>query len=164
MISIWTIILALLITELLISSYLVFNVIKPFRRLIIGALRRFFNHQTVKIASFIILALLAYAFYFSYANVQKYDYELHGGFPIRDATKEGQVRASLSREQRNLYLSGFTFFHFFVLWRLIKLFDAHEIELETILLKASDAKNASEAPNPKAATYGDKSGGNVKVE
>merc|ERR1719359_2471605 len=128
MLSIWTILFILLCTELCLNLILVVPVFQFVRKSIIGALRFVFRNTALQTAAIIVAILLVYSFGFSYYTQTRLTEELneHGelGTPvIIDATKELSLRVRIFREQRNMYLSGFSFFHGIVLWRLIKLYD-----------------------------------------
>ena len=137
MFSVWTILLTILAIELVLNSILVLPI--PFiRRPIIGFLRLLFKSATVQTASIIIAILLLYSFAMSYYTANRLTGELEHdennpfGGVMFDAAKEHGIRSRIFREQRNMYLSGFSFFHGIVLWRLIKLFDQFKENKEAI--------------------------------
>merc|ERR1712151_1184446 len=138
MFSIWMILFTILVTELVLNFILVQPI--PFiRRPIIGFLRLLFKSATIQTAAIIIAILLVYSFGFSYYTQLRLTGELQHdennpfGGVMFDAAKEHGVRVRIFREQRNMYLSGFSFFHGIVLWRLVKLFDQFKENKEAIV-------------------------------
>lgn len=72
--------------------------------------------------SWVIAGLLLYVFFQSYSTQQRLDNEIHN---LEHSTHhmEVSIRVRLHREQRNMYLCGFTLFHGLFLWRLVKFYD-----------------------------------------
>ena len=131
MISIWAIIQIILVIEVWFTLMLVMNLFMPIRRVVVAILRFSFKSQTARLVVWIIAGLLLFAFTYCYYHQQRLNNQLseQDGF-ARDATKELGVRVRIFREQRNMYLSGFAFFHGIFLWRLVKLYDRADEELE----------------------------------
>ena len=134
MFSIWTMLFTLLVTELAINLVLVLHIFMFIKKGIIGILRFFFKHPALQTCAIIIAILLVYSFGFSYYTEKRLTSELNADMAdnsqaiMIDATKELSLRVRVFREQRNMYISGFAFFHGIVLWRLVKLYDQFEID------------------------------------
>ena len=70
--------------------------------------------------------LLLFAFTYTYYTQNRLNNQLIEAGEYRDAAKELGIRVRIFREQRNMYLSGFAFFHGIFLWRLVKLYDRYD--------------------------------------
>ena len=121
----------LLAVELTLNFILVLPLFTPLRKAIIGVLRLMFKSSAARTFAFIVALLLVYSFGFSYYSETRLSQELERDGSshysvVMDATKELGVRVRVFREQRNMYLSGFSFFHGIILWRLVKLYDSFD--------------------------------------
>lgn len=124
MISLWGIIQLILLVEIWFTLVLVMNFIKPVRKFFVGVLRFCFYSQTARLVVWILAFLLLFAFAYTYYTQNRLNNQLIEQGEFRDATKELGIRVRIFREQRNMYLSGFAFFHGIFLWRLVKLYDS----------------------------------------
>ena len=154
MISVWTILLALLLFEITCTVILVLNlfILRPIQKLLVQTLRFLFSYKGVKIAFWVIIGLTIYSFWYSYSTEQHLEAQLHqlqSGEVLADAQKSLQLQVRIFREQRNRYISGFFIFHALVLWRIVRLTLKHyETERTAIaavtLLNKSDKKPEKE--------------------
>merc|ERR1712151_868443 len=101
----------------------------PVRRMVVAILRFSFKSQTARLVVWIIAGLLLFAFSYCYYTQDRLGNSLVEQ-DVHDATKEFGIRVRIFREQRNMYLSGLAFFHGIFLWRLVKLYDRADEELE----------------------------------
>mmetsp|Transcript_12220 Transcript_12220/g.20897 ORF Transcript_12220/g.20897 Transcript_12220/m.20897 type:complete len:143 (-) Transcript_12220:40-468(-) len=124
MISVWTAIFTTLVVELVLNFVLIQPLFQLVRKTIIGLLRFIFGNQVLKTAVIVIAIILVYSFGYSYYTQNRLTDELEENMSVvMDATRELSIRVRIFREQRNMYLSGFAFFHGIVLWRLTRLYD-----------------------------------------
>lgn len=132
MLSIWGIIQLILLVEIWFTLILVMNLFKPLRRFFVGILRFCFYSETARLIVWIIAFLLLFAFAYTYYTQNRLNNQLIEQGDFRDAAKELGIRVRIFREQRNMYLSGFAFFHGIFLWRLVRLYDIYDQSISKV--------------------------------
>ena len=141
MLSIWAILQILLLAEVFFTVILVMNILLPIRKIVVKILRFCFLSKTTRLVTAIIAIILLFTFAYTYYQ-QSHLSQKFTEAEYRDADKELQLRVRVFREQRNMYLSGLTFFHGIFLWRLVQLYESVEEKQKEILHEGDNDKKS----------------------